>query len=144
VNRTGYSSEEVAALVRDYFASTEPPCCKHCGEDVAVSLDYSTRPSVGLDLFCTGCHTTGHWSSSDKAEPWESLHLAYLQECVRLGKPPRCPVDDSRVNYAEFEGELLEFRCPFCNRRGRVQGAPTGRPPTLNSAENESIVFLTG
>ncbi len=144
MNQTTYHSEEVEALVRDYFSLTEPPCCIHCGEDVAVSLDYSERPSVALDLCCSGCDATGHWRIPDAVDQWEPLHLAYLQECVRLGRPPRCPMDDCRVNYAEFEGNLLEFRCPYCNRRGRGLGAPPSPSATLNLGENESIVFLTG
>jgi hypothetical protein len=143
LNPTRYRLEEVEALVRKYLSSPEPPCCANCGDEVRFMMDYSARPSVSLKLHCTGCSAEGSWSSPDFGSEWKSLHLAYLLECVSTGKVPRCPVDDCRVNYAEFEGGLLEFRCPYCSRRGRILAEPTRSSAALNFAENESIVFLT-
>lgn len=143
MDSTTFRPEEVDALVREYLSSPEPPCCVNCGDEVRFTMDYSVRPSASLRLRCTGCSAEGSWSSPDFGSHWKSLHLAYMLERVGSGRVPRCPVDDCRVNYAEFEGGLLEFRCPYCGRRGRIFADPTRSSAALNLAENESIVFLT-
>ena len=46
--------------------------------------------------------------------------MEYFLERYRLGDVLRCPIDDCYVNYVEFSDAIIEFRCPYCNRRGKA------------------------
>lgn len=133
--------EETERLVREYFAGSEPPLCEQCGEELVFRTDYGVENRLCLRISCRGCGLKRSWRQSHSPVAWEPLHLSYFLEMVARGQLPRCPIDDSGVNFAEFEGGLVEFRCPFCNRRGRA--SLPDQSARLHLKENESIVFLT-
>lgn len=127
-------------LAREYFAGNEPPLCGRCGEELLVRIDYGSRPRLSLEMSCSGCGKTWKWQQTDSPGRWDALHVNYFLERTRQNRVPRCPFDDSSISFAEFEGGIIEFRCPFCNRRGR--GNAGEGPEVLHLNENESIVFL--
>ncbi len=132
---------EADRLVREYFGGRERPLCGECGEELEFRTDYSIRDLLRLEIHCPGCGRRLDWRQTRSPGLWEPLHLIYFHERMVQGQAPRCPFDDSGVSVAEFEGGLLEFRCPFCNRRGRLD--PLDPSARLHLNENENIVFLT-
>lgn len=125
----GFSRDEKEQIVRDYFGpagSEETPRCPHCGEE----LDFRQEPGSGairLVVNCRECANGFSWEPQAEVRPWEDLHLRYFVERYRSGQRPRCPVDDCFIQWAEFPEGVLEFRCPYCNRRGRVALSSCGR-----------------
>ena len=119
----GYSRAEKEAIIRSYLgagAEAEWPLCRHCGEDFAFALDSQQGGESRVRVHCPGCANGFTWSQLNSAEPWELLHLDYFRERFAASQPLRCPVDDCGVTAIELYGGEIEFRCPFCNRRGRV------------------------
>lgn len=132
--------DEGARAALEYFNGNEPPLCPRCGEELQFRVDYSAGHRLCLSVSCPGCGCNLNWRQPDSPGEWAPLHLTYFVERIGQGDVPRCPFDDSGVSFAEFEGGVLEFRCQFCNRRGRTTAPVTS--DMLHSDENESIVFL--
>jgi hypothetical protein len=133
--------QEAERLAHEYFSGNESPLCENCGEELLFRTDYGPENRFGLRISCAGCGRRLRWRQHESPGEWDTLHLRYFLERVTQGDAPRCPIDDSGISFAEFEGGVLEFRCPFCNRRGRIEA--TEGPAKLHLNENESIVFLT-
>jgi hypothetical protein len=134
-------ADEAGRLVREYFAGKEAPLCEKCGEELVFTSDYALGDRLCLKISCRGCGRKLNWQQSRSPGGWTVVHLNYFLERVAQDQVPRCPIDDSSVSFAEFEGGVIEFRCPFCNRRGRIRRSEESTRLHLN--ENESIVFLT-
>lgn len=119
-----FGAQEVDEIVRAFFRFSGPDpsvLCPDCGEDLNIEIQYAGAEPPGLRIRCRDCRAEGSWRQGRPVEPWKRLHLAYFRECRAKDRPPRCPIDDSRVVCTEFGDDLLEFRCPYCNRVGRVQ-----------------------
>lgn len=132
---------ETDQIAREFFAGNESPLCPRCGEELLFRLDYELDRRPRLRMSCVGCGLRFSWRQEGPPGEWEPLHMTYFVERVAQGQVPRCPIDDSGISFAEFEGGILEFRCPYCNRRGRVEAPEISA--RLHLGENESIVFLT-
>lgn len=121
-----YSEQEREEIVRAYFASHEEgedPRCPECGELLEIESDYtSISASPVLEGHCPDCHRTFSWTQTQAEQPWKELHLRYFLERFKADRPLRCPFDDCSVIAVDFEDGVLEFRCPYCNHRGRVRG----------------------
>ena len=124
-----YSDREKKQIIRDYFGPEgqgEKSLCPRCGETLQFDSSYQTdRADVRIQVSCPDCQTKMTWEQTEPEQPWNPLHLEYFVERFKVGDVPRCPIDDCYVNYTEFSDGVLEFRCPCCNRRGKV-----GRPRT--------------
>ena len=122
-----YSEQEKDQIIREYFGPAgveENPRCPHCGEVLRFDSDYRTdSPGFRVDVACPDCGAGFTWEQSKPEQPWKPLHLAYFVERYKLSDVLRCPVDDCYVVYAEFSDGVLEFRCPYCNRRGKSEPA---------------------
>lgn len=117
--------DEIDQLVREYFRGEETLCFA-CGGDVKCALETDSSGTPQLMGRCLGCQKVFEWRQNTAIGKWRRIHLNYFLECRRKGLPPRCPIDDSTVFYMEYSDGLLEFRCPYCNRRGSIE-APAGR-----------------
>lgn len=120
-----YSEDEKKAVIRSHFgAQTEEkqPACPHCGEELWVTSNYRAEEGrIEIFVHCPDCGGRFSWIQERSPQPWKPIQLAYLEERYRAGEVPRCPADDCRVTILEFSDGVLEFRCPYCNRRGRTQ-----------------------
>ena len=117
-----YSDQEKDRIIRDYFGlagKDENPRCPSCGEVLVLQAEYRTH--FHIHVSCPDCGARFTWEQCHLVQPWKSLHLEYFLECYRLGDVLRCPVDDCYVNYVEFSDRIIEFRCPYCNRRGKAR-----------------------
>lgn len=118
-------------MIREYFGTGERPRCPHCGGklDMTGALDRADRWT--LRVACATCQVSFQWRQLRPEQPWNDLHKAYFVERYRKGDRLRCPYDDCSVGCLEFNERVIEFRCPCCNRRGRVQlpeASPSDRP----------------
>ena len=123
-----FSQEEQDEIIRDYFGSSgaeETPRCPHCGELLQFDIRHAPGGHFRMQVSCPDCHTTFGWEQTDQEQPWKPLHLNYFVERYQLHEMIRCPIDDCYVTYAEFSDGVVEFRCPFCNRRGKAPVSPT-------------------
>ncbi|MGH9341490.1 MAG: hypothetical protein ACRD1R_18355 [Acidobacteriota bacterium] len=119
-----FTDSEKDQIIRGYFSSDgkeEKPGCPHCGEflNFQSEFDAASRRQM-LKVFCPECRAAFTWWQDNLDQSWSPLHLQYFLERYRTGQPVRCPIDDSRVTYAEFSDNVLDFRCPYCNRRGQI------------------------
>lgn len=122
--RPNYTEQEQEQVVLDYFGgsgSEGEPLCPACGESLVFRS--SSVPFLGLqlDVGCPGCARGFSWSQPQPERPWKDLQLSYFLERYLEGEPLRCPADDCFVTYAEFNDGVVQFNCPYCNRRGRIQ-----------------------
>lgn len=114
--------------------------CSSCGEDLSVGLDYGAASGkMRVKVECCNCDHVHFWTQSESEGKWDPLHLRYFLERVRADQEVRCPYDDCFVTYCEYPDGWIEFRCLYCNRRGRVYAARG----TGNVAGAESLVLLT-
>lgn len=128
-DRLGFSKEEKEAIIRSYFGADADPgwsLCRLCGEDFVFRLDLDPEAGARVRVHCTGCAGGFTWRQSLPAGRWKSLHLSYFEERYRLSQPLKCPLDDCIVTAIELPEGVVEFRCPFCNRRGRRPRKSTG------------------
>ncbi|MEE8349591.1 MAG: hypothetical protein V3R94_08480 [Acidobacteriota bacterium] len=121
--RVRYSQVEQSDIVRDYFGplgAEETPRCPHCGE----LLHFDTRQVAGsqfqMKVQCSECPAVFRWEQTEPEQPWKPLYLKYFVEGYQGNDRIRCPLDDCYISYTEFNDGVVEFRCPFCNRRGRA------------------------
>ena len=118
-----YTPEERDQIVRDYFGpagADAPPRCPNCGETLLFTrLDRAEKFTVRIS--CSECQSSFEWKKGRDQEAWKPLHLEYFLERFRSGNKLRCPFDDCYVLCTEFSDGILEFRCPYCNRRGQTQ-----------------------
>ncbi len=118
-----YSQKEQEEIVRDYFGplgAEETPRCPHCGE----LLQFETRQEPGgrfqMQVDCPDCLRAFRWEQADQEQPWKPIHLNYFVERYQQNERIRCPIDDCYISYVEFSDGVVEFRCPYCNRRGKA------------------------
>lgn len=119
-----YKNHEQQEIILEYFASTseEKPRCPLCGEILRFQAQYPTGDSpYRLEVRCPDCLSSFIWEQIRKRENWKPLDLSYCLECHRQEKVPRCPMDDSYIICSQFNNSTVEFRCPYCNRSGRIQ-----------------------
>ncbi|HUG42909.1 MAG TPA: hypothetical protein VMN76_01600 [Acidobacteriota bacterium] len=121
----GYSRAEKNEIVREFFSGAGPedlPVCGHCGEEFEIRMEY-LKESVLVRVDCPGCANGFSWRPPAATSDWQALHLQYFSERASDDRPIRCPYDDSYVLSTEFSDGSMEFRCPYCNRKGRAQKA---------------------
>lgn len=120
-----YSQEEQERIVQEYFSaqgSEAHPRCPHCGELLKFHSTYPAH-NTGFEvrISCPECAADFVWKQTQPEQSWKPLHLDYFIERYQFSNLIRCPVDDCCVTCTEFSDGILEFRCPYCNRRGKVQ-----------------------
>ncbi|MBI4445947.1 MAG: hypothetical protein HY645_08545 [Acidobacteria bacterium] len=121
-----YTVEEKDQIVREYFGpagATESPLCPRCGEVLKFKRSRSKEDFL-LVVSCPECRSGFVWRQLKPEQSWKPLHLEYFIERHRMGDVLRCPVDDCYIAYIEYSDRILEFRCPYCNRRGQAQLPP--------------------
>ena len=121
---SSYTDPEREEILLDYFgsASEDEPLCPDCGEVLEFQSHYPSGDSpYRLHVDCPDCQAGFIWEQDRDREAWTSIQLSYCLERFRQGDTPRCPVDDSYIVCTEFTGDTVEFRCPYCNRSGRVR-----------------------
>jgi len=119
-----YSSEEQDEIIRDYFGppgSEEVPRCPHCGELLNFDTHYSPSRDFHVHTSCKKCQITFHWKQPQQIHPWKPIHINYFLERYQTDQSIRCPIDDCYITYSEFSDSVVEFRCPYCNHRGKAQ-----------------------
>ncbi len=119
-----YTEQEKDEIILEYFGtpgSEGAAQCPRCSE--ALQFKTSVIPYFGLQVTvrCPVCEISFDWSQPQPERPWKELHLSYFVERYTMGEVLRCPFDDSYVTYAEFSDSVLQFNCPYCNRRGKVK-----------------------
>jgi hypothetical protein len=119
-----FSPEEQDEIIRDYFGPSgaeETPRCPRCGDLLQFDVRHASGTHFQMQVSCSDCHTTDfHWEQTEPEQPWKPLHLNYFVERYRLNERIRCPIDDCYISFFEFSDEVVEFRCPYCNRRGKA------------------------
>ena len=110
---------KVEELVREFlnFEDDDIPICESCDNEYEFSFDYSENP--GIKIVCAQCGEIMFWEQNPPIKMWQELHLDYFMERYLEGESIQCPFDDCQVSVIEYADDLLEFRCLFCNRRGR-------------------------
>lgn len=120
-----FTDEEKDQIIREYFGPAgagENPRCPFCGE--VLDFDSGFRSDISafrIRVSCSDCGAGFVWEQHRPEQPWRPIHLQYFLERYRLGDVLRCPLDDCSVAYTEFSDGVIEFRCPYCNRRGRTR-----------------------
>ena len=119
------SKEEKDEIIRDYFGppgAEENPRCPGCGEVLRFDALHDTGSSLfRIEVSCPDCKANFSWEQNLLHQPWKDLHLQYFMERYRTHQLIRCPLDDCYVIYTEFTDRIVEFRCPYCNHRGKAQ-----------------------
>ncbi len=118
-----YSQSERDEIVLEYFSGAgadERPSCPRCGEDLEIESQAIQFFGLQLQVRCDSCSTSFAWSQPQPERPWKDLYLDYFAERYLRGEDLRCPHDDAFVTHAEFSDGVVQFNCPYCNRRGRV------------------------
>lgn len=119
------ASQDRDEIIRDYFGpagAEENPRCPICGEVLRFDTLYQDDGSkFQIRVSCPDCQAHFSWEQSQQQQPWKSLHLQYFLERYLTNDRIRCPLDDCYVIYTEFSDRVLEFRCPYCNHRGKAQ-----------------------
>ncbi len=122
---TAYSDKEKEEIIRDYFGppgTEENPRCPTCGEVLRLDgLHDSGSGQFRIEVSCPDCKASFSWQQNYLQQPWKNLHLQYFVERYTTHEPIRCPLDDCYVIYTEFTDRIVEFRCPYCNHRGKAQ-----------------------
>ncbi len=116
--------EQQEDIVLEYFGSEESkgrPLCPNCGDRLDFRSFVLKAFGLQLKISCQGCSETFSWSQPQPERSWKDLHLEYFLENHGKGEVARCPYDDCQVSCAEFAGGVLQFNCPYCNRRGRIR-----------------------
>ncbi len=119
-----YSPQKKEETVRDYFGplgAEETPRCPHCGDLLQFDMQRATGSRFQMQVSCPGCRAAFGWEQTDQEQPWKPIYLNYFVERYQLTETIRCPVDDCYITYAEFNDGMVEFRCPYCNRRGKAE-----------------------
>ena len=119
-----YTQQEKKEIVRDYFGppgAEEVPRCPHCGETLRFDTRHAPGGHFQIQVSCPACQTTFGWEQSGQEQPWKPIYLNYFVERYQCNETIRCPIDDCYVTYAEFSDGVVEFRCPYCNRRGKAE-----------------------
>ena len=110
-------------IVREYFGPGgvgECPICQDCGHDLEIRSNFLTGFGLQLKIRCRECDALSTWLQPQPVRDWKTLHLDYFAECYLLEQTIRCPYDDCYVTWAEFNDQVIQFNCPYCNRRGRI------------------------
>ena len=118
-----YSPQEKEEIVRDYFGPSgaeEAPRCPHCGDLLQFSIQHAPGSRFQIEVSCPDCQGAFRWEQTAQEQPWKPLYLNYFVERYPLNETIRCPIDDCSITYAEFSDGVVEFRCPYCNRRGKA------------------------
>jgi len=122
---TEFSEKEKEEIIRDYFGppgTEENPRCPTCGEVLRFDALHVTGSSLfRIEVSCPDCKAHFSWEQNQLHQPWKELHMQYFMERYTTHELLRCPLDDCYVIYTEFTGRIVEFRCPYCNRRGKAQ-----------------------
>ena len=118
-----FDPDELDEIVLSHFGDEEPATCPHCG--CVLQLKSKVIPGFGLQLQfrCPECSRSGEWQQPQPVREWKTLHLEYFRETLAADRPIRCPIDDSYITYAEFENKIIQFVCPYCNRRGAIDNS---------------------
>lgn len=119
-----YSKKEKDEIIRDYFGppgAEENPRCPLCGELLQFNANHRPDGNFQIQVSCPECQTSFSWKQIQQEQPWKPLHLNYFIERYGMNATIRCPFDDCYVIYTEFSDGVLEFRCPYCNHRGKAQ-----------------------
>jgi hypothetical protein len=118
-------SEDEEQVVKEFFSpegSQDPPLCFRCSEELDIVLDYrGLKNEMMVRVSCPGCTLSFDWHAWRPMKPWKPLHLAYFRERLEIGETLRCPYDDCLVSFCEYSDGRVEFRCPFCNRRSKIE-----------------------
>lgn len=118
------SPPEQDEIIRDYFGPSgaeETPRCPHCGELLQFDVRHAPGAHFQLQVSCPDCRKTAFcWEQTKPAQLWKPIYLNYFVERYQLNEMIRCPIDDCYVTWLEFSDEVVEFRCPYCNRRGKA------------------------
>ena len=77
-----------------------------------------------MNVNCDDCCCSFIWQQPVEVWPWKPVQLQYFVERYRAGEAIRCPRDDCNIAYTEFSDKIIEFRCPYCNGRGRADLNP--------------------
>ncbi len=125
MKRNLYSNTERDQIIREYFGPAgvkENPSCPRCGELLEFHSGFrgDPRSHYRIEVGCPDCGGTFAWEQRHLVQPWKLLHMAYFVECYHLGEIPRCPLDDCYLIHSKYSDGVLEFRCPYCNRRGKT------------------------
>lgn len=124
----GFDQQEKEEIIRQFLGpggSEDAPRCSHCGEVFQFRILHCTPGwDVSIAVDCPECANGFSWRQYRAPRPWTRLQMRYFLECLEADQPLICPADDCLVQYAEFDFQIVEFRCPYCNRRGK-----TKRPP---------------
>ncbi len=118
-----YTRQEKKEIVRDYFGPSgaeETPRCPHCGETLRINTQHSPGGTFQMQVSCPDCQNSFEWDQAGQKQPWKPIHLNYFVECYQCNETIRCPIDDCYITISEFSDEVVEFRCPYCNRRGKA------------------------
>ncbi len=119
--------KQLDQIVREYFGpggAGECPICPGCGEDLEIESRSVAGFGLQLQIHCLGCEALSTWVQPQPIRDWKTLHLDYFAECYLLEETIRCPYDDCYVTWAEFNDGVVQFNCPYCNRRGRIVVTP--------------------
>ncbi len=123
-----YSDRDQDQIIREYFGPTgvgETPLCPQCGETLQFDSRYPSHGSgIRIEVSCPNCQRQFMWEQTQPEQSWKPLHLEYFLERIQSGALPRCPIDDCYVTHVDFGDGVLEFRCPCCNRRGKIDCPP--------------------
>lgn len=122
-----YSQQEKREIVRDYFGppgAEETPRCPNCGELLQFDVGHAPGGHFQMQVSCPDCHTAFGWEQTEPEQPFKPLYLNYFVERYQRNETIRCPIDDCYVTYAEFSDGVVEFRCLYCNRRGKASVPP--------------------
>jgi len=120
-----YSEEERTRVILEFLGPAgdgELPLCPACGEALEFKSIVTKIAGLQFDVRCGSCGRCFTWAQPQPEREWRALHMRYFIECYQTEQSPRCPYDDCYVSYAEFGDGVVQFNCPFCNRRGRIEG----------------------
>lgn len=118
-----WSEDTQQQIVREYFGPAgagEPSLCPGCGQDLDICSTVLKGFGLQLRVKCPGCEQAFTWLQPQPVRAWKTLHLDYFAERYLMEETIRCPYDDCYVSWAEFNDRVVQFICPYCNRRGRI------------------------
>ncbi|MFQ5737878.1 MAG: hypothetical protein ACE5JX_02615 [Acidobacteriota bacterium] len=119
-----YTKHQQAEIIRQYFqqaGAEEAPQCPLCGEPLQIQCGSQDLFGLQVEVSCRECGKSFLWAQPQPEREWKKLHLGYFLERYASGERMRCPLDDCFVSYAEFSDGVVQFNCPYCNRRGKVR-----------------------
>ncbi len=117
------SPQQQNRVAREYFGpegSGECALCPRCGEELEIAPGMVAGFGLQLRIECPGCASVATWIQPQPVREWKTLYLEYFAERYLTQETIRCPYDDCYVTWAEFNDGVVQFNCPYCNRRGRI------------------------